>query len=625
MTSMLDPPRDPRRLSQSLRLVLRRYAAQIRRRPSIAIPALLLPAVGDVLTVYAPPLVVAKLLGVFARGSHLSPSEMAPYVLTFAGLWLAGQVTWRIAIALMIRAEIRGMEGLYVEAMDELLAKDLSFFHNNFAGSLTKRALGYARRFEDVFDVLCFQVSANVLPLGFAGVVLWMYSPWLVVVLLSMLGATLAMVIPLIRRRRRLVDVRETASNALAGHVADSIANAEAVRAFAREPDEARIHARNVVDYGAKAQRSWDYQNLRVDMVTAPMFILTNTLGLVVALAVGSRTGASLEAVFITFSYYATATRVVWEFNRIYRSLEGSLTDAAQFAELLLDPPAVVDAPVTEPYVPGDFSVEMRSVSFRHGSEQPLLFDRFSLRIEAGTKVGLVGRSGGGKTTLTRLLLRFADVERGAILVGGQLVDRIPQAALRASIAYVPQDPSMFHRTIADNIRVGRPVATDAEVRWAAELAHAAEFIEALPAGYDTLVGERGVKLSGGQRQRVAIARAILKDAPILILDEATSSLDSESEALIQEALWTLLAGRTAIVIAHRLSTVRRMDRLVVLERGTIVEQGSHDALLARDGIYASLWAHQSGGFLGADDARLRGAEGGAARDGEEAEVEAGL
>jgi ATP-binding cassette subfamily B protein len=163
----------------------------------------------------------------------------------------------------------------------------------------------------------------------------------------------------------------------------------------------------------------------------------------------------------------------------------------------------------------------------------------------------------------------------------------------------------MFHRSVADNIRVGRPGATDAEVRWAAELAHAAEFIEALPNGYDTLVGERGVKLSGGQRQRVAIARAILKDAPILVLDEATSSLDSESEALIQEALWTLLAGRTAIVIAHRLSTVRRMDRLVVIERGAIVEQGTHDDLVAADGIYASLWAHQSGGFLGTDVERL--------------------
>jgi ATP-binding cassette subfamily B protein len=197
--------------------------------------------------------------------------------------------------------------------------------------------------------------------------------------------------------------------------------------------------------------------------------------------------------------------------------------------------------------------------------------------------------------------MRFADVERGEILVGGQAIDRIPQSALRDAIAYVPQDPSMFHRSVADNIRVGRPDATGAEVRRAAQLAHAAEFIEALPAGYETLVGERGVKLSGGQRQRVAIARAILRNAPILILDEATSSLDSESEALIQEALWELLSGRTAIVIAHRLSTVRRMDRLVVLDRGEIVEAGTHETLVASDGIYASLWAHQSGGFLALD------------------------
>jgi ATP-binding cassette subfamily B protein len=238
---------------------------------------------------------------------------------------------------------------------------------------------------------------------------------------------------------------------------------------------------------------------------------------------------------------------------------------------------------------------------FRYTREQPRLFENFSLRIDSGTKVGLVGRSGGGKTTLTRLLLRFSDIESGEIRIGGQPIDRIPQAALRDVIAYVPQDPSMFHRSIADNIRVGRPGATDLEVRQAAQLAHAAEFIESLPAGYETMVGERGVKLSGGQRQRVAIARAILKDAPILILDEATSSLDSESEALIQEALWALLADRTAIVIAHRLSTVRRMDRLVVLERGAIVEHGTHDALVERQGIYAALWARQSGGFLGLD------------------------
>jgi ATP-binding cassette, subfamily B, bacterial len=593
-----DADRDPRRLAQALRLVLRRYAAQVRRRPALAIPALILPGIADVLIFYAPPLAVARLLGAFARDERLSTRELAPYVLSFAAMWLAGEMIWRIALLLMTRTEIRSMEALYIEAMDELLAKDLSFFQNNFAGSLTKRTIGYARRFEDVFDVLCFSVTANLISLAFAGAVLWSYSPLLIVLLIGMLATTFAIVFPLIRRRQRLVDVREAASNVLAGHVADSIANAEAVRAFARERDEARIHSRNVLDLGSKTLRSWDYQNLRVDTITAPMHVLTNTLGLVVAMGTSGGTGASLEAVFITFSYYTAATRVMWEFNRIYRNLESALTDAAQFTELLLDPPAVLDAPATQPFTPRDFGVELRDVMFRYSPSQPLLFDRFSLSIEPGCKVGLVGRSGGGKTTLTRLLLRFADVESGQILIGGQPIELMTQAALRSAIGYVPQDPSMFHRTIADNIRFGRPDASDADVRRAAHLAHAAEFIDGLPAGYQTLVGERGVKLSGGQRQRVAIARAILKDAPILILDEATSSLDSESEALIQGALWTLMANRTAIVIAHRLSTVRRMDRLVVLERGGIVEQGPHDVLLANGGIYASLWAHQSGGFL---------------------------
>ena len=597
MTSTRHNDTDQRRLSEALRLVLRRYYAQVCRWKVYAVPALLLPAVGDVLTIYAPPIVVARLLAAFAQREEITFSEFIPYLAAFAGLWIAGQIVWRLAVAMIIRAEIRGLEALYVEAMDELLAKDLAFFHNNYAGSLTKRALGFARRFEDVFDVAAFQISASFLPLAFAGVVLWSYSPWLILVLAAMLAATCAMIIPLIRRRRDLVDIREAASNVVAGHLADSIANAETVRAFAREADEGRLHAANVLDYGRKTQRSWDYQNTRVDVVTSPMFVLTNLAGLAVAFG-AARTGADIEAVFITFSYYTTATRVMWEFNRIYRNLEGALTDAAQFAELLLDPPEVTDVAAPLAFEPCDSGVEFRDVVFRYSASQPLLFERFSLRIEPGTRIGLVGRSGGGKTTLTRLLLRFADVEQGEVLVGGQPIDRVPQAELRRTIAYVPQDPAMFHRSIADNIRVGRPGASDMEVREAARLAHAAEFIEALPNGYATLVGERGVKLSGGQRQRVAIARAILKDAPILVLDEATSSLDSESELLVQDALWTLMSRRTAIVIAHRLSTVRRMDTLVILERGRIVEQGSHDALLRQGGIYATLWAHQSGGFL---------------------------
>ena len=601
MTTTRHDPTDHRRLNEALRLVLRRYYAQVRRWKRYAVPALLLPAVGDVLTIYAPPLVVARLLARFAQREQVTFPEFIPYLAAFAGLWIAGQIVWRVAVAMIIRAELRGLEALYVEAMDELLAKDLAFFHNNYAGSLTKRALGFARRFEDVFDVAAFQISAAFLPLVFAAVVLWSYSPSLILVLASMLTVTCAMIVPLIRRRRDLVDIREAASNVVAGHLADSIANAETVRAFAREGDEARMHAANVLDYGRKTQHSWDYQNTRVDLVASPMFVLTNLAGLAVALG-AARTGADMEAVFITFSYYTTATRVMWEFNRIYRNLEGALTDAAQFAELLLDPPEVTDAASPLAFAPSDSGVEFRSIGFRYSASQPLLFEQFSLTIEPGTRLGLVGRSGGGKTTLTRLLLRFADIEQGEILIGGQPIERVPQAELRRTIAYVPQDPAMFHRSIADNIRVGRPGASDAAVREAARLAHAAEFIEALPNGYATLVGERGVKLSGGQRQRVAIARAILKDAPILVLDEATSSLDSESELLIQDALWTLMSRRTAIVIAHRLSTVRRMDRLVILERGRIAEEGSHDALLAQGGIYATLWAHQSGGFLPAPE-----------------------
>jgi ATP-binding cassette subfamily B protein len=528
----------------------------------------------------------------------LSAAQFVPYVLTFAGLWAAGQVCWRVAIALVIRLEVRGLQALYLETMNELLGKDLAFFQNNYAGSLTKRALGFSRRFEDVFDVFVFQVAPTVLPLIFVGVVLWRYSPWLIVVLVVMMAITIAAVLPLIRRGQSLVDLREAASNTMAGHLSDSITNAEVVRAFAREDDEAAIHARNVGDYGLKTMRSWDYQNVRIDMVTSPMFVATNVLGLVVALATRGTGGAALEAVFITFSYYATATRVMWEFNRVYRNLEGALTDAAQFADLLLDPPVVTDRVEPAPFAPADYGIVLRDVQFRYESSQPPVFDRLSLTIPAGAKFGLVGRSGGGKTTLTRLLLRFADVERGEILIGGVPIDAVRQAALRSAIAYVPQDPSMFHRSIADNIRIGRPGASDEEVRRAAALAHAAEFITALPNGYDTLVGERGVKLSGGQRQRIAIARAILKDAPILLLDEATSALDSESEAAIQDALLTLLEGRTALVIAHRLSTVRRMDELVIIDRGQIVERGSHESLLARNGVYANLWAHQSGGFL---------------------------
>jgi ATP-binding cassette subfamily B protein len=382
----------------------------------------------------------------------------------------------------------------------------------------------------------------------------------------------------------------------VSGHVADSLMNMDTIRAFAAEGREAAEHRVRIADQRQKSVWSWDYSNLRIDGLVAPMSVLTNVVGLVLAVSLGGgRPG--IEAIIVAFTYYSNATQIMFEFNQIYRSMESSLTEAAQFTELLLSPPTVVDPAAPEPLRPQPSGVRFERVTFAHAGARPL-FTGLDLTVPSGTRFGLVGRSGGGKSTLLRLLLRMTDIDGGRILIGGQDISKLRQADLRSLISYVPQAPAMFHRTLRDNIAFARPGATDAEIRRAAEAAYVTEFADALPEGFDTMVGERGVKLSGGQQQRVALARAILRDAPFLLLDEATSALDSESELLIQEALWQLMEGRTALVVAHRLSTVARMDQLIVLDRGQIIEQGAHAELLDLGGTYARLWQHQSGGFL---------------------------
>ncbi|MFJ9542912.1 ABC transporter ATP-binding protein [Streptomyces sp. NPDC101225] len=580
----------------SVLLALRHYGRELARLRRLTAPAMLLPAAGNIGINYVAPLVVAKLVSRIAADGGTGVRSALPYVLGFAGILLLAEVLWRIGLHCLNRLDALGVEHLYVIGMDELFAKDAAFFHDNFAGALTKRVLSFASRFEDFADTLTFNVLGSVVPLAFGSVVLWRYDPLLVAGLLAMIALTAVCVAPLIRRRQALVDQREEAIARVSGHVADSLMNMDTVRAFAAEPTEAAEHRRRVAHSRRLMLKSWDYGNLRIDTLVAPMSVLTNVLGLLLAVAL-SGGGHGVEAVVVAFTYYTNATKIMFDFNQIYRRLESSMTEAAQFTELLLARPTVVDPAEPEPLLPGPADVRFERVTFAHGGGDPLFRD-LELAVPSGTKIGLVGRSGGGKTTLTRLLLRMTDVQGGRILIGGQDISTLRQADLRGLIAYVPQDPAMFHRTLRDNIAFARPGATDAEIRRAAEAAHVTEFADALPDGFGTMVGERGIKLSGGQRQRVALARAILRDAPVLLLDEATSALDSESEILVQAALWRLMEGRTALVVAHRLSTVATMDRLVVLDRGRIVEQGSHQELLAAEGAYAKLWRHQSGGFL---------------------------
>ena len=585
----------------ALALAVRRYLSALRQQGPLAVVALVAPALGNVLIFYIPPLVVARLVGRIATDGALPAEGTAGYVTWFAVSWFAGECLWRLGIHCLNRTDANGIAQLYVSGMDELLAKDLAFFHDSFGGSLTKRLVGYGKRFEEFVDTLSFQVVGNLGPLLVASVVLWRYSPLLVAILLSGIGLALAIAGPLIRRRQALVDAREAASALVAGHIADTVTNVDAVRTHAAEQDELAAHSENVARHRRLALRSWDFHNLWIDGAMTPIVVATNALGLLVVLRLasdGGLGGRDVEAILVVVAYFMQATRILFDFNQVYRNLESSLTEAAQFTELLLDPPLVTDPPAPEPLRPVDAAVRFESVSFRHPRERASLFEGLDLTIADGERVGLVGRSGGGKTTLTRLLLRLMDVDGGTIRIGGHDIAALGQADLRSLIAYVPQDPVLFHRSLRDNIAFGRPTATEDEIEAAARAAHAWEFIDQLSAGLDTLVGERGVKLSGGQRQRIAIARAIVRDAPVLVLDEATSALDSESEALIQDGLWRLMAGRTALVVAHRLSTVAQMDRLVVLDRGRVAESGPHEVLRDAGGIYAELWRRQSGGFL---------------------------
>lgn len=590
---------DQKRNVGAMRMAARHYLQQMKADRWTVSLAFLLPGIGGILTTYVPALVIAKILVRFGQQNQPDLNVLVPYILIFTGTWALGEVSWRLGINYLIKSETRGMERLYNNAMAYLFEKDLDFFHNNFAGSLTKKAIAYGRKYEDLMDTLSFNVFSYYLPIPFAAVILWHYSPWLDAALIGMLVLTGFIIFPLIRRRQKLVAKRETNSNIMTGYMADMIGNIDTIKAFAHEEQEQLSHRRHTREYILSAKRSWDYQNRTIEVVTSPLYVLTNTLGLLLALFLSHHGHASLEAVFVSFNYFANVTLVFWNFNQIYRNIESAITEGAQFTELLLEPPVLTDELKPSKLKVTSGAIKFVSVNFRYADNSgDHLFENLNLQVEGGEKVALVGRSGGGKTTVTKLLLRFMDIDSGHILIDGQDISKVAQKDLREHIAYVPQEPAMFHRSLFENISYGRPSAKQSEVVRISKLAHAHEFIEKLPQGYETLVGERGVKLSGGQRQRVAIARAMLKDAPILVLDEATSALDSESEKLIQEALWKLMEGRTAIVIAHRLSTIQRMDRIVVLDDGKIVEQGSHKELLAKKGVYAKLWAHQSGGFL---------------------------
>jgi len=584
---------------QAILKVLHDYVKQYKDHPWRSFISLIFPSLGSILVFFVPPLIVGKIIDKFVSLGNISFSPVWNLVLIFAILWLLGEVFWRVGIYFLIKLESEGIANLSKNAFSWLLNKDYDFYTDNFVGSLTKKALAFSRNFEVFTDTALFNVFTNIFPLIFVTIVLWRYSPWIPALLLICIIIVISLGLPIIKKRSKLVALRHEASSNLVGRLSDSVSNIFAIKAFAKEKRENISYEKYVDDYAQKFKKAANYQNNVLDNIFSPLYVLTNTIGLCAAIFFSSKLNLSTGTILVIFSYYSQITRIFWEINRTYRNFESSINEAGEFTQMFLKPSKILD--ITEALNLKFLTPEIvfSHVNFHYQENESVSFlNDFNLHIEKNQKVGLVGPSGGGKTTITKLLLRFIDLNSGSITIDGKDISKVTQKSLREAISYVPQEPLLFHRSLFENIAYAKDNVSKEEVFNAAKLARADEFIKDLSDGYETLVGERGIKLSGGQRQRVAIARAILKNSPILILDEATSSLDSESEKYIQEGLEELMKNKTAIFIAHRLSTVKHMDRIIVLDNGKIVEDGNHENLIKAEGLYSRLWSRQSGEFI---------------------------
>lgn len=496
------------------------------------------------------------------------------------------------------KMEVLAMYDLAVNCFTVVNDQSMQFHNDRFSGSLVSQTNKFVWAFERLVDTVIWDLWPTLAYITMVIIVLAPQVPWFAAGIVGFV-ALYALVSGLsFKKIAYLSDNAASAETKQTGQLADSISNIISVKSYAHEDHERHRYAdfsRATLDANYKQMHATIKRDLQFNGVQIGITALILTF-----LVFGREwLGISIATLVLIVNYAQTIQGELWNINSIFKNINRVFGDAHEMTIILDMVDDVVDAPDATALDLQEAAVKFEAISFKHKDAKEAIFQDFSLSVQPGERIGLVGVSGSGKTTLTKLLLRFADVSAGQITISGQDIKKITQRSLRENIAYVPQETSLFHRSIAENIAYGKLGATQAEIERAAKLANAHEFIKDLPDGYNTLVGERGIKLSGGQRQRIAIARAILKDAPILVLDEATSALDSESEALIQDALNTLMQGRTSIVIAHRLSTVASLDRIVVLEDGKIVEQGTHHQLLGRShGVYNHLWSRQSGAFM---------------------------
>ncbi|MCA9346972.1 ABC transporter ATP-binding protein [Candidatus Saccharibacteria bacterium] len=566
-----------------------------------SIPPLLMAPIARIGTDYIQPLFTAAIINKLGQSTSTSMSDYVWPIIGFFAVPFFSELLWRYMLWSVNYNDSLGMEKIANRTFADLIGRSYDFHINNFAGALVAKTGRFINAYEPLYDTLVMDIAGTFVGLIFAVVVLLKISRPSGIAVLIVFAIFAFVVTKLTRKKFRLNKIRAEKESLQTAQLADSLTNAISVKTFAKEIYEEKLFRDITKEVRIRRRRAWDYQNMPMDLITTNTVITLNTIALIAGILAVRHGIAQVGTLVVILLYVRSLTRNFWDMSRIMRTVENNLSNAVEMMNILDKDAEVLDKIDAKSLKVKSGNIRFTSVGFTYGDEKQKsrLFEDFSLEIPSGQTVGLVGPSGGGKTTITKLLLRFMDVRDGSIKIDGQDISEVTQRSLRDAITYVPQEPLLFHRSLKENIAYGKPTATMKEIIEAAKKAHAHEFIENLKDGYDTLVGERGVKLSGGQRQRVAIARAILKNSPIVVLDEATSALDSESEQLIQQALFTLMEGRTTLVIAHRLSTIKHLDRILVLENGKVTEDGSHEELIAmKNGTYARLWSHQSGGFI---------------------------
>lgn len=583
--------------------IIRLFWSQMRKNPVYLAGMLLCDVLATIAFRIVPPVYAAEIIRRLASNDYTQGDYWASFgheITIFAvSMILGGAILKRLEVLFRFKLEMHVEQRLKTMMHDKYLELDTGFHADNFSGSLTNRVskliTSYVRFADAVLhptvQMLTVIASVYVVVFGISTPFLVAFS---VIAILFVLAA-----IKLSPKISRIFIAKSKVDNASTGVLADAVSNIIAVKSFSSEKNERKLY-RESTDESKNILNQAGIAVFWRDLLFGGITTAFQIAALLVAIIAIVQQDSSLASVFLLLTYANTLVDQLFFFGTsTINNIDRCFGDAEEAVRTLDTKPNVKDPNSPQPFTAIRGTIEFSSVTFDHNNiDDGALFSKLNLKIEPGEKIGLVGHSGGGKTTITKLLLRFMDIDSGSITIDGQNIAKITQDDLRSVISYVPQEPLLFHRTLSENIAYGKPAVSQEEIENAAKLAHAHEFIKDLPDGYKTLVGERGVKLSGGQRQRVAIARAMLKDAPILVLDEATSALDSESEKLIQDALWKLMEGKTAIVIAHRLSTIQKMDRIFVLEQGEIIEEGSHKSLIEQDGIYSELWKHQSGGFL---------------------------